>query len=218
MKNSIALIWMPGCGKSTIWLELHKELSKYFDINFKDFDNDILEKITLEQAEELLWILKLRSFWLTPENLSNQTVSHILNILWDNNFLRLEWLIWEKLNFKKPTILSTSWSLPLNPKAMRNIRKQAKVIHINPKLETILKRINTMKTDRIIWSSKWISYEEIFNYRNSYYEISRDYEFIPNSKWHIETTDKKIISEQQNEIFKQFINFIKNDIKAKIIL
>jgi len=81
MKNSIALIWMPGCGKSTIWLELHKELSKYFDINFKDFDNDILEKITLEQAEELLWILKLRSFWLTPENLSNQTVSHILNIL-----------------------------------------------------------------------------------------------------------------------------------------
>jgi hypothetical protein len=56
------------------------------------------------------------------------------------------------------------------------------------------------------------------NFRKSFYDSSKDYNFKPNTNFHIETIDKKIIKKQQKEIFKQFINFFKNEINAQILL
>jgi len=218
MKNSIILTAMPWGWKTTIWKQLHKELSKFFNIDFKDFDDDILEKITPEEAEELIWILKLRSIWITPEKLANQTVANILNILWDKNFLNLEWVIWEQLKFKNPTILSTSGSLPLKLWAMRNLREQWKVIYIDTPINIIEKRLKLMKVDRIVWMKSWKSLREILEYRKDYYEISYDYKFDSEIKSHIETTDLGIIKKQQNEIFDKFQKFFKTKINAQIIL
>jgi len=215
MKNSIAFTSMPWGWKTTLWKMLHKELSEFFNIEFKDFDDDILEKISLEEAEEIIWILNLAPIWITPEKISNQTVANILEILWDENFQKLEWAIWEKLVFKKPTILSTSWSLPLELSAMRNIRNQAKVIYIDTPIETILKRLEIMKTDRII-GMKDKSLKEILEYRKNFYEITKDYTFKPDTTKHIETTDKKVIKRQQKEVFEQFLEFFKKEINPII--
>ena len=209
---------MPWGWKTTIWKQLHKELSKFFNIDFKDFDDDILEKITLEEAEKLIWILKFANIWITPEKLANQTVANILNILWDENFLNLEWYIWKQLKFKNPTILSTSSSLPLKLWAMKNLREQWKVIYINTPIHIIEKRLKLMKIDRIVWMKTWKTLREILEYRKDYYEASYDYKFNSEIKNHIETSDLEIIKKQQNEIFDKFQNFFKNKINAKIIL
>ena len=218
MKNSIIFTAMPGGWKSTIWKQLHKELSEFFNIDFKDFDDDILEKITKEEAEEIIWLLKLKSLWITPEKLANQTVANILKILWDNNFLELEGIIWKNLTFQKPTILSTSGSLPLKEEAIKNLKKQGKIIYINTPIEIIEKRLELMKVDRIVGMSSWKTLKEILEYRKKFYEKSYDYKFTPNTDNHIETTDKQIIKKQQNQIFQQFIDFFKNKINAKIVL
>jgi len=209
---------MPWGWKTTIWKQLHKELSKFFNIDFKDFDDDILEKITLEEAEELIWILKFANIWITPEKLANQTVANILNILWDENFLNLEWYIWKQLKFKNPTILSTSGSLPLKLWAMKNLREQWKVIYIDTPIHIIEKRLKLMKIDRIVWMKTWKTLREILEYRKDYYEASYDYKFNSEIKNHIEITDLEIIKKQQNEIFDKFQIFFKNKINAKIIL
>jgi shikimate kinase len=218
MKNSIIFTAMPWAWKTTIWKQLHKELSNYFDIDFKDFDDDILEKISIEEAEDIIWKLKLRTIWITPENLANQTVANILNILWDENFLNLEWTIWENLKFKKTTILSTSGSLPLKLSAMKNIREQWKVIYINTDIDIIEKRLQLMKVDRIVWMKSWKTLREILEERKQYYNITKDYSFKTNIKKHIETTNPKIIKKQQEEIFEEFKIFFKNKINAQIIL
>jgi len=218
MKNSIILTAMPWAWKTTIWKQLYKELSTFFDIDFKDFDDDILEKINLEQAEELIWILKLASIWITPEKISNQTVTNILNILWDENFLNLEWTIWKQLKFKKTTILSTSGSLPLNLWAMKNIREQWKIIYIDTPIDIIEKRLQLMKVDRIVGMKSGKTLRKILEERKQYYDLTKDYNFQTNIKNHIETTDPKIIQKQQEEIFNEFKIFFKNKIQAQIIL
>ncbi len=213
MKNSLTLTAMPWAWKTTIWKMLHKKLSQIININFIDFDDDILEKISLEFAEEIIWILNLRPNWITPEQLSNQSVAKILEILWDNDFLRLEWIVWEKLILKKPTILSASWSLPLSWNAMIKIREQSKVIYIDTPIEDIEKRLELMKVDRIVGMNSWKTLREILEYRQEKYITSYDYKFTPNTKNHIETNDKNIILIQQEKIFEQFLNFLRNKIK-----
>ncbi len=218
MKNSIILTAMPWAWKTTIWKQLHKELSNFFNIDFKDFDDDILEKISLEEAEELIWILKLTSIWITPEKIANNTVANILKILWDDEFLNLEWTIWEQLKFKKTTILSTSGSLPLKLWAMRNLREQWKVIYIDTPIDIIEKRLKLMKIDRIVGMKSWKTLRKILEERKQYYDLTKDYNFKTNIKNHIETNNPKIIKQQQEEIFNDFKTFFKNKINAQIIL
>ena len=218
MKNSIILTAMPWAWKTTIWKQLYKELSRFFNIDFKDFDDDILEKISLEEAEELIWILKLNSIWITPEKIANNTVANILKILWDDEFLNLEWTIWEQLKFKKTTILSTSGSLPLKLWAMKFLREQWKIIYIDTDINIIEKRLKLMKVDRIVGMKSWKTLREILEERKQYYDLTKDYNFKTNIKNHIETNNPKIIKQQQEEIFNDFKTFFKNKINAQIIL
>ncbi len=124
---NIILTWMPWSGKTNIW----KKLSKEIWANFCDFDDDVLEKISLETAEEALWVLNLRKTWLIPENLSYKEVKKLLELLWDEKFLELEWFMWKNLNFESQTVLSTSGSLPLRLDAMEHLKNNWKVIYID---------------------------------------------------------------------------------------
>ena len=197
---NIIVTWMPWSGKTTIW----KKLSKEIWANFCDFDDDILEKITLETAEEALWVLNLRSTWLIPENLSYKEVKKILELLWDDKFLELEWFMWRSLVFESQTVLSTSWSLPLRLDAMAHLKQNWKVIYIDIPLELIISRLHEMKTDRIIWMWK-MTLEEILEYRDNFYNITKDLDFkVPS----FEVRNWKTKEERSIEKFIVFANFM----------
>lgn len=206
--QNIILTWMPWCWKSTLWCKLAFETGA----NFSDFDDDILEKIDLETSEKVISILNLKSHWIIPEKISNQKVSDLLKLLWDDNFLELEWFIWENLNFNEKTIISTSWSLPLKTKAMDHLRKKWKVIHIDTPIKSILERLEQMKTNRIIWMWK-MTLEEILEYRKDFYNKTMDYNFEVQT---FKNTDLWVIQNkinrdiQKNIIFNDFINFLKS--------
>ena len=204
---NIILTWMPWSGKTTIWKKLSKELW----VNFCDFDDDILEKITLETAEEALSILKLRSSWLIPENLSFQEVKTLLELLWDDKFLELEWFMWRNLGFESQTVLSTSWSLPLRLDAMAHLKQNWKVIYINIPLELIISRLKEMKTDRIIWMWK-MTLEEILAYRDNFYTLTKDLDFkVPNFEIRTWKTKEERLDEK-SIVFTHFMEFYRANI------
>jgi len=204
MKN-IIFTWMPWSWKTTIG----KKLAEDKKCNFIDFDDDILEKMTLQTSEEVIWLLNLRKEHVIPEDLSNTEVKDLLQILWEDKFLQLEWYLWEKLIFEKPTVLSTSWSLPLELDAMNHLKKDWKVIYIDTKIDSILKRLEQMKTDRIIWIWK-MTLEQILNHRKKFYDLTKDYNFeVPEFDLEIERT--KIRREFEKEmIYIKFLEFYKN--------
>lgn len=204
---NIIVTWMPWSGKTTIWERLSKEIWA----NFCDFDDDILEKITLETAEEALWVLNLRSTWLIPENLSYKEVKKILELLWDDKFLELEWFMWRSLVFESQTVLSTSWSLPLRLDAMDHLKQNWKVIYIDIPLELIISRLHEMKTDRIIWMWK-MTLEEILEYRDNFYNITKDLDFkVPSFEvrnW--KTKEERSI--EKSIVFANFMEFYRANI------
>lgn len=204
---NIILTWMPWSGKTNIWKKLAQELG----INFCDFDDDVLEKITLSTAEEALWVLNLRKTWLIPENLSYKEVKKLLELLWDEKFLELEWFMWKNLNFESQTVLSTSGSLPLRLDAMEHLKNNWKVIYIDIPLELIISRLQEMKTDRIIWMWK-MTLEEILQYRESYYFRSTDINFkVPT----FDAKQWKTKEERESEkriVFERFMEFYKANI------
>ena len=204
--KDIILTWMPWSWKTTIWRELSKEIW----YNFIDFDDDILEKINLETSEKIISILNLSSHWIIPENLANKEVKDLLSLLWDEDFLKLEWYLWENLSFDNETVLSTSWSLPLELWAMANLKVNWKVIYIDTPIENILKRLELMKTDRIIWMWK-MTLEEILKYRKKYYDVTKDFNFNPPIFEEQENISKIEREKEKNIIFKHFMNFFKEN-------
>lgn len=198
---------MPWSGKTTIWKKLYKEL--WYD--FCDFDDDILEKITLETAEEVLWVLNLRNSWFIPEDIVNREVKDILELLWDDDFLRLEWFMWKNLNFKNPTVLSTSWSLPLSLDAIYHLQQNWKVIYINTDLSIILSRLKQMKTSRIVWMWK-MSLEEILIHRSNFYTLTQDASFnVPHFRYDPDKS-KEERELEKSMIFLKFMVFYRNKI------
>jgi len=200
-RENIVLTWMPWSWKSTIWYRV----AYLIWYEHCDFDDDILEKITNQVAEEVIWVLRLRSNWITPEKIAHQEVKDLLELLGEKDFLELEWYMWEQLIFNAPTILSTSGSLPLKLKAMDHLKESWKVVYIDTPVEEILKRLEIMKTDRIIWMWK-MTLEEILNYRKEFYDKTKDYNFIPPK-----VDDDIEIRNQQGIITNAFIDFMKKN-------
>lgn len=199
---------MPWSWKTTIW----KRLAEKLWYNFCDFDDDVLEKITLETAEKVYGLLNLKEKWILPENISNKKVKDLLPLLWDELFLKLEWFMWENLNFNNPTVLSSSGSLPLNLESIAKLKENSSVIYIDIPLELIISRLKEMKTDRIIWMWK-MTLKEILEYRKVYYDITKDYNFevpvfdpIPNKPKDVREIEKEII-------FDEFMKFYEEKIK-----
>lgn len=201
MSQNIIITGMPWSWKSTIW----SKVAYWIWYNFCDFDDDVLEKITEQIAEEIIWVLKLRSCWIKPEDLANQEVKDLLRLLWDDDFLELESYMWENLNFKEETVLSTSGSLPLKIKAIDHLKKSWEVIYIDTDIKDIIKRLKEMKVDRIVWMWK-MTLEEILEYRKEFYDKTKDFSFTPpNIDKHI---SKKI---QKMTIVNNFIKFLKEN-------
>lgn len=203
----IIITWMPWSGKSCICKKLHKEL--WYDLC--DFDDDVLEKITLETAEEVLWVLNLRSTWLIPENLSHKEVKDLLELLWEDVFLKLEWFMWRNLVFKNPTVLSTSGSLPMRLDAMNHLKQNWKVIYIDIPIEIIISRLGEMKKDRIIWIQK-MTLEEILRYRANFYQFTKDFNF-KTPLFEARTGKTKEERDKEKEIvFWEFMEFYNSEV------
>lgn len=191
MKNKLILTWMPWSWKTTISKKLWDEL----DMEVIDFDDDILEKISLSTAKRLCDILELK---ITPNQIVNKSVWNILKILWDKDFVRLEWAMWEIYKQEENTILSASWSLVLSDNAMQKLKQDASVIFIDTPIDTIMSRLEKMKVDRIVWMSE-MTLLEILKYRYDFYKKTADYTFRNNNT----NTD-------EDSVFKEFMWFIKN--------
>jgi len=145
--QNIILIWMPGCGKTSIW----KLLSKRLWIKFVDFDDDIIEVV------------------------NQKSCGKVLEELWEEKFLKMEEKLALDLKLEN-SILSTSWSVPLSKKAMDYLKTQWIVIYIDIPVENIEKRLYKMKVDRIVWM-KNMTLREILEYRKNFYENSYHYKF-----------------------------------------
>ncbi len=145
MKNIIALIWGSWAGKTSFW----KPLSEKIWYNFIDFDDDILEKINIETANKIFNLLSIPvKNKIKPSDIVYSSVSKIKDILWDNNFMILEWFLLKNLNLKENTILATSWSLPLTEWASEFLTKNC--INIYLKKVTINRHYKS-KNNSNIW-------------------------------------------------------------------
>jgi len=205
-EKNIILTGMPWAWKTSIW----KPFAKQIGYNFLDFDDDILEKISLETSEKIISVLNISSHWIIAENIANKEVKDLLDLLWDDDFLKLEWYMWENLNFNEPTVLSTSWSLPLELWAMAHLKVDWEIVYIDTPIEVILNRLELMKTDRIIWMWK-MTLEEILNYRKKFYDVTKDYNFEVPLFNEDALNSKNERNRQKNIILKEFINFYKEN-------
>ena len=144
---------MPGCGKTSIG----RLLSRKLGMEVIDFDDDIIE-VEMEKS-----------------------CADVLTELWEEKFLQMEEDL--TLNVKlENQILSCSGSVPLNKKGMDYLKTQWTVIYVDIPVDTIEKRLNRMKVDRVLWMYDWtMSIKEVLEYRKPFYENSYHFKF--NNDW-----------------------------------
>ena len=231
MKNIIALIWPSWAGKTSFWKPLAKEI--WYD--FLDFDDDILQKINLDTAIKIFNILNIQknnTKLISPIDIINSSVSSIKDILWDENFMRLEWYLLKNLNLEEDTVLATSWSLPLAEWALDFLNKNCINIYLKKNITDIKNNFPDMKLDRIVWMPSNINelskekqeelYDEIMVKRQKIYEQISDKVYnipkqinIPKNKNWIEFLDKKPNKKGKKDImiisFNKFFDFIKKE-------
>lgn len=177
--NNIILTWMPGSWKTTIW----KMLAEHINKQFLDFDDDVIEWIMWRKVSDIL------SWFRDEEKLyPNRTPN------WDEKFLDLERDLACILELEN-TVLSTSWSVPLRPEAMKWLEQQGTIVYINTPTIIIEQRLNMMKVDRIVWMWRptelnWTLINEptigdILKWREPLYQ-HYDYKIDLDLKWTIE--------------------------------
>jgi len=110
------MIGMPGCGKSTVGVVLAKAIGKEF------LDTDLLIQ---EQEGRLL--------------------QQIIDQKGNEYFQTVEEEILAQLQ-KKNCVISTGGSAVYYPRAMENLRKQGATVYIRLSLETIITRLDNIKT------------------------------------------------------------------------
>lgn len=240
MNNNQILIWPSWTWKSSKWIELAKIQWK----KFIDFDNDILENISQQTAIDIFNILEKQSdknLNFNPYQLINTSVANILDLVWTDNFIKIEEYLTLSLDLEN-TVLATSWSQVLSQKAMKHLSNMWDIIYLNESLDNIMKRAPKMKLNRIVWmpfdtsifSEKEIiaKYKEIMQLRLSWYEKYSDVIYINENT--LENRKKSIIknknwipflrnwstiinNKKDKQLnFKDFLNFLKNKWIVKI--
>lgn len=186
IEKLITLIGPSGTWKSTKW----RLLSEKIWYNFIDFDDDVLEKISIESANKILKILNLQH--IEPITIVDETVWNILKILWSDNFLKLEWILIKNLKLEDNTVLATSWSLPLSDWSMDYLNSIWKTIYLESDSSQIKTRLKDMKLDRIVWIPENIFelekdeqlriYNKIMSKRTEKYEKYSDIKYQRNAE------------------------------------
>ena len=229
MNTVIALIWPSWAGKTSFW----KPLAEKLWYNFLDFDDDVLEKINIETANKAFNILNIsENKQIKPDDIVNNSVSKIKDILWDDNFLELEWFLLKNLNLKESTVLATSWSLPLAEWAAEYLSKKYINIFLNKDKNDIKNNFDAMELSRIIWMPNNIDilkkskqeklYDEIMGKRqkiykqiaNKVYNIPKQLNIPKNKNWikNIDNIQSAIKRDEDMKIgFKHFFNFLKKE-------
>lgn len=145
--ENIILTGMPGSGKTT----LGKILAEKLGMKFIDFDDDVIESQMWKSVWELLWEL------------------------WDEGFKEMEEKLWRNLRIEN-TVLGCSGSLVYAKQTMENLKKQWTIVYLKVPAPEIEKRLEKMKTQRII-GMRYMSFEDIFFQREKLYEIYGDLVF-----------------------------------------
>ena len=141
--NNVILIGMPGCGKSSEGVLLAKVLKKDF------VDTDLL-----------------------IQNVEGMTLQQIIDIRGNAYFRDLEKEV--LLHFEGDNyIVATGGSAVYYPEAMDHFRQGGKIVYIKLPVETIIKRLNNIKT-RGISLEPGQTIEDLYNERIPLYEKEAD--------------------------------------------
>lgn len=240
METNQILIWPSWTWKSSKW----KELAKIQWKEFIDFDNDVLEKISQKTAINIFNILDKKSeqkLNFNPYQLINNSVANILDLVWSDNFIKIEEYLTLKLNLEN-TVLATSWSQVLSDKAMKYLNNSWNIIYLNEELDNIMKRASQMQLNRIvgmpfnldhmseseiiekykeIMLDRLEKYEEYSNvtYINNDFVENRKKSIIKNKNWipFFENWSTIINNKKDKQLnFENFLNFLKNKWIVKI--
>ena len=234
MKTNQILIWPSWTWKSSKW----KELARIQWKNFIDFDNDILENISQQTAIDIFSILDKNSeekLKFNPYQLINTSVAHILDLVWSDNFIKIEEYLTLKLDLQN-TVLATSWSQVLSDKAMKHLNNIWDTIYLNEELGNIMKRTHKMKLNRIVWMpfdldymsqseiikkykeimlerlNKYVQYSNLI-YKNKDFEENRKKSIIKNKNWIpiLENWNTMVNNKKDIQLnFENFLNFLKD--------
>lgn len=198
-KNQI-LTWPSWVWKSTIC----RKLANIQGMNYLDFDDDILEKITQQKAIDIYNILDKKE-WFNPYQLINTSVSNILNLVWEDNFNKIEEYLTLQLELKN-TVFATSWSQILSDKSMNHLNKMWTTIYLSDYLDNIIKRAKDMKLNRIVWMPNDLSFLNKDQIIKKYKEIMSKrverYEKLSKVTYNINNKEKK---KEWNSVNKNWI-------------
>ena len=140
---NIILVGMPACGKSTVGVVLAKTMNK----DFVDTD------ITIQQQE-------------------GHTLQDIINLHGNEYFHRVEERV--LLDFDgKDCVVATGGSAIYYPAAIEKFKENGKVIYLRVSLETILQRLNNVKT-RGVTLKKGQTIASLYAERTPLYESRAD--------------------------------------------
>lgn len=141
--NNIILVGMPSCGKSTVGVVLAKTMNKGF------VDTDIL----IQQRE-------------------GKTLQDIINTHGNEYFHHVEESV--LLDFDGENyIVATGGSAIYFDRAMEHFKENGKVVYLKVSLETVLKRLNNIKT-RGVTLAKGQTLEDLYHQRVPLYEKHAD--------------------------------------------
>lgn len=152
-KKSIALVGLPGCGKSVIG----KELSKKFNMNFIDIDSEI-------------------------EKSSFMKIKEIFNLYGEEEFRRLELKIIQKYKDEENVVMSTGGGAWIQDGVREALKGHYDVVYIKSDFDTIYSRVKAKNTRPMLNGiNQKEKLKELYKVRHKFYETA-DYEFVNNSE------------------------------------
>ncbi len=141
--KNVILVGMPSCGKSTIGVVLAKTMNKGF------VDTDLL----IQQKE-------------------GKTLQNIINEHGNDYFHHVEESVLLETNVRN-FVIATGGSAIYFDRAMEHFKENGKVVYIKVSLETILERLNNIKT-RGVTLGKGQTIEDLYKQRVPLYEKHAD--------------------------------------------
>ena len=141
--KNVILVGMPSCGKSTIGVVLAKTMNKGF------VDTDLL----IQQKE-------------------GKTLQNIINEHGNDYFHHVEDSVLLETNVRN-FVIATGGSAIYFDRAMEHFKENGKVVYLKVSLETILERLNNIKT-RGVTLGKGQTIEDLYKQRVPLYEKHAD--------------------------------------------